>query len=83
MGDMGEVFNAWRERRREERQKNLLAADPTGWTRHDLYHWSRMLCGHRLDYWPSKRKWRWKNKNHVGDVTLFIKNREAEQEKSR
>ena len=43
MGDMGEVFNAMREMDAERRSRNLAAADPTGWTIHTEYHWSRDL----------------------------------------
>jgi hypothetical protein len=75
MGDMGEIFNAMRERDKERRHRNLEAADPSGWTVHTSVHWSRELAGHRLDYWPSRNKFRWKGKTHCGDVDGFIRNR--------
>lgn len=75
MGDMGEIFNAMRERDKERRHRNLGAADPSGWTVHTNVHWSRELAGHRLDYWPSRNKFRWKGKTHCGDVDGFIRNR--------
>ena len=28
------------------------------WTKHTQWHWSRLVNGQRLDYWPSKRKYR-------------------------
>ncbi len=33
-----------------------------GWTEHTKYHWSRTVDGHRLDYWPSRKKWQYKGK---------------------
>ena len=75
MGDMGEIFNAMRERDKERRHRNLEVADPTGWTIHTAVHWSRDLAGERLDYWPSRNKFRWKGKTRTGDVNGFIRNR--------
>ena len=79
MGDMGEIFNAMRQHDKERRERNLKAADPTGWTIHTDVHWSRDLAGSRLDYWPSRNKFRWKGKTHCGDVQGFIHNREPAQ----
>lgn len=57
------------------------ASDPAnndgGWTVHTEYHWSRMVSGHRLDFWPSRKKWRFKGKTSRGDVNAFISKREA------
>ncbi|MEM1088154.1 MAG: hypothetical protein AAGH90_10515 [Pseudomonadota bacterium] len=36
------------------------------WTKHNANHWSTKVAGKRLDYWPSKRKWRYDNVTHVG-----------------
>ena len=77
MGDMGEIFNAMRESDKARRHKNLEAADPSGWTIHASTHWSRDLNGHRLDYWPSRNKFRYKNRTYTGDVKGFIRNREG------
>jgi len=77
MGDMGEIFNAMRERDKQRRSDNLASADPTGWTQHTPVHWSRVLLGDRLDYWPSRNKFRWRGKTHHGDVMGFVRNREA------
>ena len=77
MGDMGEVFNAMREMDAERRSRNLAAADPTGWTIHTEYHWSRDLGGSRLDYWPSRNKFQWRGKVMTGDVVGFIRKRET------
>ena len=35
-------------------QANL--SDDGKWTKHTDYHWSRMIGGKRLDYWPSRKK---------------------------
>lgn len=48
-----------------------------GWTEHTEYHWSRTLAGSKLDYWPSRRKWRYRGKTSRGDVNAFIAVREA------
>lgn len=75
MGDMGDVFNAMRERDEERRAHNLQAADSTGWTKHTDYHWSRDLHGKRLDYWPTRQKFQYDGRVMCGDVEGFIRNR--------
>jgi len=47
------------------------APDDGGWTKHTQWHWSRMIEGHKLDYWPSKRKWQYRGKVSTGDITRF------------
>ena len=74
-GDMGELFNERREQDRERKARNLAAADPTGWTQHTAYHWSRELQGDRLDYWPSRNKWQWRGRIYTGDVRGFVRKR--------
>lgn len=76
MGDMGDVFRAMREADKERRERNLAAANPDGWTIHCATHWSRDLCGDRLDYWPSRNKFRWRGKTRCGDVEGFIRNKD-------
>jgi hypothetical protein len=78
MGDMGEIFNAMRRQDKERRERNLESAysqGTDGWTVHCSTHWSRDLAGQRLDYWPSRNKFRWRGKTHTGDVHGFIRNR--------
>lgn len=48
---------------------------PEGWTKHTAYHWSTMLNGNRLDFWPTKDKWMYLGKIGVGDVDKFIKDK--------
>lgn len=76
MGDMGEVFNAMREADKERKRRNLAVADPSGWTVHTEHHWSRMLAGKRLDYWPSRNKFQYDGRVMTGDVNGFINRRE-------
>ena len=76
MGDMGDTFNAMKEADKERRNKNLAQADTAGFKKHTEYHYSCNLKGERLDYWPSKNKWRWKNKIYHGSVKNFIKTRD-------
>ena len=81
MGDMGEIFRAMDKSDKERRERNLedaYANADGGWTMHGTYHWSRDLLGDRLDYWPSRQKFRWRGKNYHGNVEGFIRNREGE-----
>lgn len=48
-----------------------------GWTIHTDFHWSRMLAGHRLDYWPSRKKFQYRGKVRRGDVLALIAKHEA------
>lgn len=51
--------------------------DDGGWTKHTEYHWSRMVNGKRLDYWPSRSKFQYEGKVQRGDVLNFIKLKET------
>lgn len=73
MGDMGETFNAMKAADKERRHRNLQSADPAGWTQHTPYHWSRQLNGKRLDYWPTRNKFRYDGRVRIGDVKSFIR----------
>lgn len=84
MSDMGDLFREWNEFKREQRDRNLQSAfanGTDGWTIHTPFHWSRRLLGDPLDYWPSKKKFRWRGKNRYGEnweIENFIRRREAE-----
>jgi hypothetical protein len=67
-----EKFNADRDRFMAEAQ----AADDGGWIKHTEHHWSRMLNGERLDYWPSRRKFQFRGKVRRGDVLELIRKEE-------
>ena len=75
MGDMREVFDDMRQHDRERKARNLAKADPSGWTVHTDYHWSRDLNGKRLDYWPSKNKFQYDGRIMCGDINGFIRKR--------
>jgi len=53
------------------------AGDDGKWTKHTEFHWSRNVCGDRLDYWPSRKKWQFKGSVRRGDVMAFISKAEA------
>lgn len=88
MGDMGDFYRDWDAAKKAAKEKRLADAEcqfnaqnATGWVRHTPYHWSRDLCGDRMDYWPSTGKWRWRNKSFRGtpySTARFIINREAD-----
>lgn len=66
----------------EDRARFLKSANENndgGWTIHTDYHWSRMVAGSRLDYWPSRNKFQYKGKVQRGNVISFIKRQEANQ----
>lgn len=72
MGDMGDIFNSYRQFNKERGRNNLAKADPAGWNQHTDWHWSRELLGSKLDYWPSKNKFMWRGKVMTGNVLEFI-----------
>lgn len=43
------------------------------WTKYTSTHWQTKVNGQILDYWPTKRKWRFGQSTHVGDVNRFIR----------
>lgn len=49
------------------------------WIIHNEYHYSLWLLGERLQYWPTKDKWRWRTTTYNGDVEAFVR---AEIEKA-
>ena len=56
MSDMGDDFREMREETRKHRQKMLAQANTEGWTRHTEYHYSRVIDGKRVEWWPSGGK---------------------------
>lgn len=48
------------------------AADDDGWTKHTQWHWSRMVNGERLDYWPSRKKYQYRGEGRRGDVMQIV-----------
>ena len=77
MGDVGEYWKDQKEWDKNRREKNLAAADPSGFTKHTEYHWSMDLNGKRLDYWPSRNKFQYDGRIMTGDVRKFIDKRKG------
>ena len=49
--------------------------DDGGWEKHTRFHWSRILIGKQLDFWPSTGKYRYNGKTFTNsdmDVYEFI-----------
>lgn len=51
------------------------------WVRHTDIHWSRKVCGKRLDYWPTTKRFTWNGKGMYGDPEEFVANLMEEQRK--
>lgn len=51
-------FAADRQRFLQEAQ----ASDDGLWTKHTPHHWSRLVGGERLDYWPSRKKFQFRGR---------------------
>ena len=71
MGDVGKTYKAYEEHKKRKRRKNLKDAeskDDGEWDKHTPYHWSREVSDKdfnypvRIDYWPTKNKWQYRNK---------------------
>jgi hypothetical protein len=73
--DMSSLWRAYHEHDKQRKEANLAKANPDGWNKHTQYHWSRMLNGKRLDYWPSRNKFQYDGRVMVGDVEGFIRKR--------
>jgi hypothetical protein len=54
------------------RKANLRNFDESGWNKFSSSHFWRMVCGERLDYWPSTKRYRYGGKTSQGDVLAFI-----------
>lgn len=60
----------------EDRARFLAEAnrpdnDDGGWRKHTKYHWSRLVDGHKLDYWPSRKKWQYRGRVRRGLKSMF------------
>jgi hypothetical protein len=51
------------------------------WVRHTDIHWSRKVCGKRLDYWPTTKRFSWNKETMFGDPEEFIARVMEEQRK--
>lgn len=80
MSDRDPIYDALKEIRREKFDADRArfmsqaeASDDGGWHKHSQHHWSRMLNGERLDYWPSRKKYQWRCKVRRGDVMAIVR----------
>lgn len=78
MGDMIEDFRFMKEINKRRKAENLANADPTGWKQLSPYHWQRTLHGDPVDYWPSRNKWRWRNRTRVGEIKGWLARKESQ-----
>lgn len=84
MSDRDEIWDALKEHKKskfdEDRARFMKQANEEndgGWSIHTDYHWSRMVAGRRLDYWPSRKKYQYEGRVMRGDVVAFIKKKEG------
>lgn len=79
MGDVGDDMRALDAHHKRRKANNLAVAEANskGWTKHTEFHWSRMLNGKRLDFWPSTTRFQYEGRVMVGNVEAFIRKREA------
>lgn len=72
-----EEFAAMKEYDRARKQKNLGGAfDDGNWTKHSEFHWTRMLQGRKLQYWPSTNKFQHGTARvQFGGIEGYIKRR--------
>jgi hypothetical protein len=64
-----------------DRSRFLVGAinkDDGKWTKHTQFHWSRMVAGKKLDYWPSRRKFQYDGTVRRGDVLKFLNLKEGQ-----
>ena len=80
MTDRDPIWDAIKEHKKNkfdaDRKQFLEQAnrgDDGGWTKHTEYHWTRMVDGDRLDYWPSRKKYQWRGKILRGDVMKIVR----------
>ena len=53
--------------------REAVRDDDGGWTKHTEFHWSRVINGERLDYWPSRKKFQWRGVVRRGDVMKIVR----------
>jgi len=75
VGDMAHVFREWSKLDKERKRRNLKNAERSTlkWMKHTKYHWSIMVGEDRLDYWPSRDKFRYKGHTYHGGVDGFVR----------
>ena len=85
-GTRDPIWNVLREHSKAkldaDRKRFLAEAvqkDDGSWTKHTQYHWSRMVNGQRLNYWPSRKKYQYQGEVRRGDVMSFIRKQEKKK----
>ena len=80
MSDRDPIWDALKQHKNakfDADRKQFLAQanqqDDGGWTKHTEFHWSRMVGGDRLDYWPSRKKYQYRGKVMRGDVMKVVR----------
>lgn len=85
---MGDIFNAMKDEdkeRRHERKEKANSMDFSDFIKHTDWHWSRMVQAGRIDYWPTKNKWRMNGKNYFGtpqDLKNFVEKRRVDSDQT-
>lgn len=76
------IWDAMKEHSKEKFNRDRAAFlanaekdDDGGWTKHTKYHWSRIVNGERLDYWPSRNKFQYRGKVMRGDVMKIVRSK--------
>lgn len=74
MGDTGDDYKVLTAINKQRKQENLEKAKHSKieWQKFTEYHWCTYIDKDRLDYWPSTRKFKFKNRIRVGDPEVFI-----------
>ena len=52
---MSEYYNGLKEGFKYDREQNLQAFNPIGWTQHTDFHFSQKINKNRVDYYPSTK----------------------------
>jgi hypothetical protein len=66
-------WRPWRELEWNSFDKAVLSKDTPSWKKSTQWHWQTVVDGDLLDYWPSKKKFRWRGETIKGDVDEFIR----------
>ncbi len=73
MSDLGELFKAWDDHKKEVKAKRLESTSDEGWSKHTTYHWFRFVDGNKVDFWPSTGMCMYKGKRRNIN-SKFMKN---------
>ena len=76
--EIAEAFSELKAERKTAKEQRLANADLTGWSQHTIYHYSRMVEGKKMDYWPSTGLVMYKGKRH-NIKSKFVQNKIKEQ----